>query len=109
MVQVREEEEEEEVRRSRCRVNRLSRSLSRMSSSVRSFIFFFRRGALLTDGATTTTGSIIGKGGQKINEIRQLSQCQIKICEPGDGSPGANPAERVRMPIFFLSLEGTLI
>lgn len=41
-------------------------------------------------------GSIIGKAGSKINEIRQLSQCQIKICEPGDGSPGANPAERVR-------------
>jgi heterogeneous nuclear rnp K-like protein 2 len=28
-------------------------------------------------------GCIIGKGGSKINEIRQLSQCTIKIMEPG--------------------------
>lgn len=41
-------------------------------------------------------GSIIGKGGQKINEVRQMSGCQIKICDPGEGSPGANPSERVR-------------
>lgn len=50
-------------------------------------------------------GSIIGKGGAKINEIRQLSQCQIKICEPGEGSPGANPLERVRhLNLFSLPL-----
>lgn len=42
------------------------------------------------------TGSIIGKAGSKINEIRQLSQCQIKISEPGESTPGANPSERVR-------------
>lgn len=41
-------------------------------------------------------GSIIGKGGQKINEVRQASQCQIKISEPGEGqAPGASPAERL--------------
>lgn len=40
-------------------------------------------------------GSIIGKAGSKINEIRGQSGCQIKICEPGDGSPGANAAERL--------------
>ncbi|KAI5479681.1 hypothetical protein MNV49_003191 [Pseudohyphozyma bogoriensis] len=42
-------------------------------------------------------GSIIGKAGAKINEIRQQSQCQIKICEPGESSPGANPLERLVM------------
>ena len=32
-------------------------------------------------------GSIIGKGGAKINEVRQMSQCQIKINEPGEAAP----------------------
>ncbi|KAL8276277.1 hypothetical protein RQP46_011305 [Phenoliferia psychrophenolica] len=40
-------------------------------------------------------GSIIGKAGSKINEIRQVSQCQIKISEPGENTPGANPSERL--------------
>lgn len=31
-------------------------------------------------------GAIIGKGGQKINEIRQISGCVIKINEPQDNS-----------------------
>lgn len=39
-------------------------------------------------------GSIIGKAGAKINEVRQTSQCQIKINEPGDAA-GGNPQERV--------------
>ncbi|KZT56995.1 hypothetical protein CALCODRAFT_434845 [Calocera cornea HHB12733] len=35
-------------------------------------------------------GSIIGKGGAKINEIRHVSGCQIKILEPGQGpAPGS--------------------
>lgn len=40
-------------------------------------------------------GSIIGKGGAKINEVRQASQCQIKISEPGEGSAGGSPLERL--------------
>ena len=43
-------------------------------------------------------GSIIGKGGAKINEVRQTSQCQIKINEPGEAAPGGGPNERVRRP-----------
>ncbi|KAJ3204856.1 hypothetical protein HDU67_009255 [Dinochytrium kinnereticum] len=31
-------------------------------------------------------GAIIGKGGTKINEIRQMSGCQIKIAEPTEGA-----------------------
>jgi hypothetical protein len=41
---------------------------------------------------------VIGKGGQKINEIRQQSQCQIRVTEPGTSmTPGvtANPEERL--------------
>ncbi|KWU43546.1 hypothetical protein RHOSPDRAFT_19337 [Rhodotorula sp. JG-1b] len=40
-------------------------------------------------------GSIIGKGGAKINEVRQTSQCQIKINEPGEAAPGGGPNERL--------------
>ncbi|RSH92113.1 hypothetical protein EHS25_008526 [Saitozyma podzolica] len=43
-------------------------------------------------------GSIIGKGGVKINEIRSQSQCQIRVTEPGTpAAPGApvNPEERL--------------
>ncbi|ORY48416.1 hypothetical protein BCR35DRAFT_319734 [Leucosporidium creatinivorum] len=41
-------------------------------------------------------GSIIGKAGAKINEIRHASQCQIKINEPGEGaSSGGSPSERL--------------
>ncbi|SCZ98846.1 BZ3500_MvSof-1268-A1-R1_Chr3-1g05659 [Microbotryum saponariae] len=41
-------------------------------------------------------GSIIGKGGAKINEVRQASQCQIKIDEPGGAvAAGGTPAERL--------------
>jgi len=41
-------------------------------------------------------GNIIGKGGQKINEIRQLSACNIKIMDEADSQgPGARPGERV--------------
>lgn len=40
-------------------------------------------------------GTIIGKGGQKINEIRRLSGCYIKISEPGQGGT-SNENERVR-------------
>ncbi|KAH8915068.1 hypothetical protein BT69DRAFT_1310452 [Atractiella rhizophila] len=35
-------------------------------------------------------GCIIGKGGSKINEIRQMSGSHIKILEPGEGGGGAN-------------------
>lgn len=35
-------------------------------------------------------GCIIGKGGSKINEIRQLSASQIKIMEPGATLPGTS-------------------
>jgi poly(rC)-binding protein 2/3/4 len=39
-------------------------------------------------------GSIIGKAGSKINEVRNLSACHIKILDQGaEGSP---PGERVR-------------
>lgn len=41
-------------------------------------------------------GSIIGKGGAKINEVRMASGCFIKICEPGEAFPGASGNERVR-------------
>lgn len=42
-------------------------------------------------------GVIIGKGGAKINELRQLTSCQIKIMDPGsDQGQGASPGERVR-------------
>ncbi|KAI0647548.1 hypothetical protein C8Q79DRAFT_926030 [Trametes meyenii] len=37
-------------------------------------------------------GCIIGKGGAKINEIRQMSACQIKIMEPGAVGVGMNGA-----------------
>ncbi|KAM0788449.1 hypothetical protein ACM66B_001583 [Microbotryomycetes sp. NB124-2] len=40
-------------------------------------------------------GSIIGKGGAKINEVRSTSQCSIKINEPGDSAPGGSPNERL--------------
>ncbi|KAK4688122.1 heterogeneous nuclear rnp K-like protein, partial [Tremellales sp. Uapishka_1] len=43
-------------------------------------------------------GSIIGKAGSKINEIRSQSQCQIRVTEPGTAAtPGApvNPDERL--------------
>ncbi|WVR04566.1 hypothetical protein IAU60_001573 [Kwoniella sp. DSM 27419] len=42
-------------------------------------------------------GAIIGKGGAKINEIRQQSQCQIRVTDPGTSAPGtpANPEERL--------------
>ncbi|GAA6000355.1 hypothetical protein JCM10207_007976 [Rhodosporidiobolus poonsookiae] len=40
-------------------------------------------------------GSIIGKAGAKINEVRQVSQCQIKINEPGESAPGGSPNERL--------------
>ena len=51
-------------------------------------------------------GNIIGKGGQKINEIRQLSGCSIKIMELTESQGGgARPNERVRRPFFpFFSL-----
>ncbi|EJU05571.1 hypothetical protein DACRYDRAFT_20011 [Dacryopinax primogenitus] len=39
-------------------------------------------------------GSIIGKGGAKINEIRHVSGCQIKILEPGQGpAPGSGAVQ----------------
>lgn len=41
-------------------------------------------------------GNIIGKGGQKINEIRQMSGCSIKIMEVTESQgAGARPNERV--------------
>ena len=43
-------------------------------------------------------GCIIGKGGSKINEIRNMSASQIKIMEPGagaDGAPGGTEGERL--------------
>ncbi|KAK0566988.1 PAB1 binding protein [Tilletia horrida] len=43
-------------------------------------------------------GSIIGKGGQKINEIRQMSGSHIKIMEPGAGvAAGGTGSERLVM------------
>lgn len=41
---------------------------------------------------------VIGKGGAKINEIRQQSQCQIRVTDPGTpATPGTtpNPEERL--------------
>jgi heterogeneous nuclear rnp K-like protein len=46
-------------------------------------------------------GSIIGKGGSRINEIRQASNSHIKILEPGERVEGGiqgNPGERVSYP-----------
>lgn len=41
-------------------------------------------------------GCIIGKGGQKINEIRQMSASHIKIMEPGAGiAAGGSGTERL--------------
>lgn len=41
-------------------------------------------------------GCIIGKGGSKINEIRQMSASHIKIMEPGAGvAAGGGPNERL--------------
>jgi poly(rC)-binding protein 2/3/4 len=41
---------------------------------------------------------VIGKAGAKINEIRQQSQCQIRVTDPGtpatNGAP-PNPEERL--------------
>ena len=42
--------------------------------------------------------TVIGKGGVKINEIRNQSQCQIRVTEPGTpAQPGQapNPEERL--------------
>ena len=49
--------------------------------------------------------SIIGKGGQKINEIRQASATHIKIMEPSEQSAmnaGVQPGERVSLTVFDL-------
>lgn len=40
-------------------------------------------------------GAVIGKGGQKINEIRNQSATAIKIMEPGEGGQAASANERV--------------
>jgi heterogeneous nuclear rnp K-like protein 2 len=41
-------------------------------------------------------GCIIGKGGQKINEVRQMSGSHIKIMEPGAGiAAGGSGSERL--------------
>ncbi|GAA5887355.1 hypothetical protein JCM6882_002503 [Rhodosporidiobolus microsporus] len=40
-------------------------------------------------------GSIIGKAGRAINEVRQAAGCQIKINEPGESAPGGSPNERL--------------
>ncbi|TIA92183.1 hypothetical protein E3P99_00776 [Wallemia hederae] len=40
-------------------------------------------------------GGLIGKGGSKINEIRYLSQCSVKILERGEMDQGAAPDERL--------------
>ena len=75
-----------------------SRSTFRMSSSVSS-----PHSTPCDNGLQLTLrfkGSIIGKAGSKINEIRQVSQCQIKISEPGENTPGANPSERVGLASY---------
>lgn len=56
-----------------------------------------------TPGSTTQqilvpnnlVGAIIGRGGNQINAIRQMSQSHIKVMEPGAGGVGS-PNERVR-------------
>ncbi|GAA5858501.1 hypothetical protein JCM8547_007335 [Rhodosporidiobolus lusitaniae] len=40
-------------------------------------------------------GAVIGKGGAKIREVREVSQCQVKINEPGEAAPGGSPNERL--------------
>jgi heterogeneous nuclear rnp K-like protein 2 len=40
-------------------------------------------------------GSIIGKGGTKINEVRALSGATIKIMEAAPAAPGATEPERL--------------
>lgn len=47
-------------------------------------------------GTQDLVGCIIGKGGQKINEIRQMSGSHIKIMEPGAGiAAGGSGTERL--------------
>lgn len=50
-------------------------------------------------------GNIIGKGGSKINEIRQMSSCNIKITEGTESQgTGARPGERVSsLPLAILA------
>ncbi|RKO85994.1 hypothetical protein BDK51DRAFT_22164 [Blyttiomyces helicus] len=57
-------------------------------------------------------GAIIGKQGAKINEIRQMSQCQIKIGEPTDGSTerlvtiqGTPEANQMALYLLYSRLE----
>ncbi|KAI8851783.1 hypothetical protein BC829DRAFT_360908 [Chytridium lagenaria] len=57
-------------------------------------------------------GAIIGKGGTKINEIRQMSSCQIKIGEPTDGATerlvtitGTPDANQVALYMLYQRLE----
>lgn len=50
-------------------------------------------------------GNIIGKGGAKINEIRQMSSCNIKITEGTESQgTGARPGERVSCTAEVLRL-----
>lgn len=42
----------------------------------------------------TTNRPVIGKGGQKINEIRQQSQCQIRVTDPGTPATPGGPVNQ---------------
>lgn len=108
MGQVEEEEDmEEDPRVDLLRLNpdqerRVSRSSFPTSSSVRlhlSFLLYNAPADLRPPplALNSNSGSIIGKAGAKINEIRQASQCQIKINEPGEGtaSAGGSALERL--------------
>lgn len=51
-------------------------------------------------------GCIIGKGGQKINEVRQMSGSHIKIMEPGAGiAAGGSGSERLVTISEYAGLE----
>jgi heterogeneous nuclear rnp K-like protein 2 len=52
-------------------------------------------------------GCIIGKGGQKINEVRQMSGSHIKIMEPGAGiAAGGSGSERLVTISKYLESSG---
>jgi polyribonucleotide nucleotidyltransferase len=73
-----------------CPVLRLNRFLSQTPSSVPVCLLFTdRRTELIT---------VIGKAGAKINEIRQASQCQVRVTDPGTPAIAGsepNPEERL--------------
>lgn len=83
-----------------CLERRHSRSLSPtpLSALVRLTFLLFPIVCTKRDERLSLSRTVIGKGGAKINEIRQQSQCQIRVTDPGTpATPGSvpNPEERL--------------